>query len=87
MKKKNIYIYIYISEVGGVFSRYPNREIDFDCACVCVACVRSCVRGMSPLCLGVAGLENPGVPPSGLPSGPSSRAETTPLFLVIYSDI
>ena len=28
----------------------PNREIDFDCACVCVACVRaserSCVREM-----------------------------------------
>ena len=22
----------------------PNREIDFDCACVCVACVRACER-------------------------------------------
>ena len=35
----------------------PNREIDFDCACVCVACVRaserSCVREMIPLWLGL----------------------------------
>ena len=37
----------------------PNREIDFDCACVCVACVRaserSCVREMIPLWLGSGG--------------------------------
>ena len=36
----------------------PNREIDFDCACVCVACVRaserSCVREMIPQWLGLA---------------------------------
>ena len=37
----------------------PNREIDFDCACVCVACVRaserSCVREMVPVWLGLGG--------------------------------
>ena len=62
-----------------VVRQHPNQEIDFDCACVCVACVRSCVRGMSPLWLGVAGLENPGVRPSVRP-GP--RRETTPLVSV-----
>ena len=34
-----------------------NREIDFDCGCVCVTCVRaserSCVREMIPLWLGL----------------------------------
>ena len=25
-----------------VVRQHPNREIDFDCACVCVACVRAC---------------------------------------------
>ena len=52
----------------------PNREIDFDCACVCVACVRaserSCVREMIPLWLGVGG-EICGV--AG-PDGPSLQA-------------
>ena len=36
-----------ISEVGGSESDVsppPNREIDFDCACVCVACVRASER-------------------------------------------
>ena len=35
------------SEVGGVRAALalpPNREIDFDCACVCVACVRASER-------------------------------------------
>ena len=40
------------------------------------ACVRSCVRRMSPLWLGVAGLENPGVRP---PVRPGPRRETTQL--------
>ena len=34
-------------EVGGVVQALvlpPNREIDFDCACVCVACVRASER-------------------------------------------
>ena len=51
----------FISEVGGVVQALvlpPNREIDFDCACVCVACVRasepSCERETIPLWLGLA---------------------------------
>ena len=62
------------SEFGGVRAALelpPNREIDFDCACVCVACVRaserSCVREMIPLWLGSGGRIRgyPSVPPSG----------------------
>ena len=51
----------------------PNREIDFDCACVCVACVRaserSCVREMIPLWLGAGGeiCGGPSVPPVRAP--------------------
>ena len=56
----------------------PNREIDFDCACVCVACVRaserSCVREMIPLWLGSGGeiCGYPSVPPGG---GPDQKLE------------
>ena len=43
-----IYIYIYIhwrlGVMRAVFSPAPNREIDFDFDCVCVACVRACMR-------------------------------------------
>ena len=38
---------IYLSEVGGsefVVRPPPYWEIDFDCACVCVACVRASLR-------------------------------------------
>ena len=38
---------MYVLEVGGVVQALvlpPNREIDFDCACVCVACVRGSER-------------------------------------------
>ena len=65
-------IFICLSEVGGVRATLvlpPNREIDFDCACVCVACVRaserSCVREMIPLWLGAGGriCGYPSVPP------------------------
>ena len=57
----------------------PNREIDFDCACVCVACVRaserSCVREMIPLWLGSGG-EICGGPPSLRPgAGPDQKLE------------
>ena len=42
---------------GTVVRQHPNREIDFDCACVaCVrACVRSCASGVFPQWLGSAG--------------------------------
>ena len=45
------------SEVGGVRAALalpPNREIDFDCACVCVACVRAklCARDDSAVARG-----------------------------------
>ena len=42
-----IYVCNHILEVGGVVQALvlpPNREIDFDCACVCVACVRASER-------------------------------------------
>ena len=62
----------------------PNREIDFDCACACVACVRaserSCVREMIPLWLGSGG-EICGYP-SVRPSGRRSRWD---LVLVPFS--
>ena len=60
----------------------PNREIDFDCACVCVACVRaserSCVREMIPLWLGSGGeicgypSLRPSLPPG---AGPDQKLE------------
>ena len=68
----------YILEVGGVVPALalpPNREIDFDCACVCVACVRACVRS----CVGARCFRSgwgwpdeslPGFPPSGRPPVP-----------------
>ena len=70
-----------ISEVGGVRAALalpPNREIDFDCACVCVACVRaserSCVREMIPLWLGSGGeiCRGPSLPPG---AGPDQKLE------------
>ena len=45
--------------IGGwgcdtVVRQHPNREIDFDCACVCVACVRAklCARDDSAVARG-----------------------------------
>ena len=56
----------------------PNREIDFDCACVCVACVRaserSCVREMIPLWLGSGG-EICGYPSLRPGAGPDQKLE------------
>ena len=53
----------------------PNREIDFDCACVCVACVRAsernCGREMIPLLPRVGGQICGG--PSG--AGPDQKLE------------
>ena len=72
------YLIIYKLEVGGVVQALvlpPNREIDFDCACVCVACVRaserSCVREMIPLWLGL-GARICGVRPSSVRRRPGS---------------
>ena len=73
------------SEVGGVRATLvlpPNREIDFDCACVCVACVRaserSCVREMIPLWLGSGG-EICGVPSLRPGGGPEIKLELSEL--------
>ena len=59
----------------------PNREIDFDCACACVACVRaserSCVREMIPPWLGASGQIRGGAVRSSLPrgAGPDQKFE------------
>ena len=66
----------------------PNREIDFDCACVCVACVRaserSCVREAILQWLGVGAricgsssvVRRPPSPVRAAISMKSSRSET-----------
>ena len=50
VRRPNCLFDFHRSEVGGRFAVVrppPYREIDFDCACVCVACVRAklCARG------------------------------------------
>ena len=86
IKSYKVYIISYVwLEVGGVVQALvlpPNREIDFDCACVCVACVRaserSCVREMIPQWLGLA-VRICGVPSRPVPTrpggGPDSKFE------------
>ena len=66
IKKEYIY-YLYAMYIGGWWF---NWKIDFDCACVCVACVRArlrtCVRGMIPQWLGSApGISGDGAPAPG----------------------
>ena len=44
-----------------VVRQHPNREIDFDCACVCVACVRAKLRVRDDSAVAGCGLvEKPG---------------------------
>ena len=77
---------MYISEVGGSEFVVPSREIDFHCACVCVAYVLAKLRGreMLSLWLGVAGcnLLGSSAPLSGIWSVPPVPRKTTPLFFV-----
>ena len=61
--------------------QHPNREIDFDCACVCVACVRAKLCGCETirLWLGAARFHDPGLRPSVRPGPCALRRKTPPL--------
>ena len=68
-----------------VVRQHPNREIDFDCACVCVACVRAKLRVRDVSAVAGGGLvEKPGrpaLPPAAAGPCPCPRRrKTTPLF-------
>ena len=66
---------------GTVVRQHPNREIDFDCACVCVACVRAKLRVRDVSAVAGCGLvEKPGGP-SLPPSGPLSPSQNHSLVL------